>query len=59
MTTLIHRLRSRRPYCSDGLPELLEEAAQEIERLQDLCETYLQAAEYLAGPSSADWRDDT
>ena len=58
MTTIIERLRNRRNGVDYSTATLLEEAAREIERLVDECETYRQAAEYLGGTSSANWPDD-
>lgn len=59
---LVTRLRKKRNFVSDtGVPELLEEAAQEIERLRVTADEWEQIAR-VAGvvPSkSADWSDDT
>ena len=60
MTGIVERLRQQRHYVADGLPELLEAAAREIEELRDKCETYRQASQYLGvGSSSVAWSDDT
>lgn len=60
MSNIVERLRNRRLFVADGLPELLEEAAREIESLREKCETYRQASEYLGvGSRTVDWRDDT
>jgi hypothetical protein len=58
MATIIERLRNRQPTVDYSTATLLEEAAREIERLRDDCETFRQAAEYLGGNSSANWPDD-
>lgn len=60
MTGIVERLRQQRHFVADGLPELLEDAAREIERLRDERETYRQASEYLGvGSPSVSWSDDT
>ena len=59
MTDIVLRLRKERHHHADGMPELLEEAAREIETLREDRETYRQASEYLGVGGSSHWRDDT
>ena len=55
---ITERLRMVRHTVDYSTATLLEEAAREIERLEDERETFRQAAEYLDGNSSANWPDD-
>lgn len=60
--SLAMRLRSaRHTTLQPGLPELLEEASREIQRLTELADTWEQCALALgAVPSSSqNWQDDT
>lgn len=59
MTTILERLRTNRHGVDYSVATLLEEAAREIERLVEECDTYRQAAQYLGGTSSSiEWADD-
>lgn len=59
MSSLIERLRTHRTYDSkDGMPELLEEAAREIERLTIALAEADQRRNAEAPYSSSNWSDD-
>lgn len=59
MTTLLQRLRSHTVVdTGDGLPELIEEAAREIERLTNALADSEQRRTAEAPYSSSDWSDD-
>jgi len=58
MTTILERLRKNRHGVDYSIATLLEEAAREIERLIEECDTFRQAAQYLDGNSTANWADD-
>ena len=59
-TPLTDRLRSTHlMVIGQGLPELCEEAAREIERLREENILYRQAAEFLSGNKNATWENDT
>jgi len=59
MSTIIERLRSRqRVNAGDGLAELLEEAAREIERLRVEVDDVTQRLNVERTYSSSDWPDD-
>jgi hypothetical protein len=60
MSTIIERLRSRhRVDTSDGLAELLEEAAREIERLRIKVGELEQQVNVNRPYSSAEWSNDS
>ncbi|MGA1036651.1 MAG: hypothetical protein ACO3VQ_02450 [Ilumatobacteraceae bacterium] len=59
MSTLIERLRKQRTCdTKDGVPELLEEAAREIERLTVALAELDQRRNAEAPYSSSNWSDD-
>jgi hypothetical protein len=59
MSTIIERLRSRqRVNAGDGLAELLEEAAREIERLRVEVDDVTQRLNVERPYSSSEWADD-
>jgi len=65
MAEIVERLRSRHLFAiGNGVPELCEEAAREIEDLRKKLVLFQQASEYLSGnprpyASVADWDNDT
>jgi hypothetical protein len=59
-TPITERLRSRHLLTiGQGLPELCEEAAREIERLKQDNVLLKQATEYLGQTTTATWEHDT
>lgn len=60
MTTLLQRLRNHTVVdTGDGLPELLEEAAREIERLSNALSDSEERRRAEALYSSSDWSNDS
>lgn len=58
MSTILERLRSRQRTARDGIAELLEEAAREIERLRIENSDLQQQMNVERVYSSSDWPND-